>query len=163
MFRWYQSAAKCYVYLPDVSVSSFAEDAQQRTWEVAFRESNWFKRGWTLQELIAPISVEFFSSDGLRLGDKESLKQVIHEITGIPTDALQGQPLQAFSVFDRMAWIGNRKTTEPEDAAYYLLGILNVGMPLSYGEGNEKALGRLHEELQAINGNPSVIPFSQND
>jgi hypothetical protein len=163
MFRWYQNAAKCYVYLPDVSVSSSAEDAQQSVWELAFRTSDWFKRGWTLQELIAPASVEFFSSDCKRLGDKESLKQVIHEITGIPNDALQSSPLQSFSPSDRIEWLRNRETTEPEDAAYCLLGILNIGMPLSYGEGKEKALSRLQEELQATNSRPSIIPFSQND
>jgi hypothetical protein len=51
MFHWYQNAAKCYVYLSDVST----------TWESAFRASRWFKRGWTLQELLAPLLVEFFS------------------------------------------------------------------------------------------------------
>jgi hypothetical protein len=36
-------------------------------------------------------------------------------------------------------------------------------MPLSYGEGKEKALSRLQEELQAINYNSSIITFLQND
>jgi tetratricopeptide (TPR) repeat protein len=180
MFRWYQNAAKCYVFLPDIFASSTVKNTQQQSppkvfnshgadvgqqsaWELSFRASAWFARGWTLQELIAPASVEFFSSDGKRIGDKESLKQVIHEITSIPTDALQGYPLQGFSVYDRMAWLGNRKTSEPEDAAYCLLGILNISIPLNYGEGREKAFSRLREELQAIKDYPSIIPFSQND
>ncbi|OCK80961.1 HET-domain-containing protein [Lepidopterella palustris CBS 459.81] len=163
MFRWYQNAFKCYVYLSDVLWSSGEHAGQQRPWEAAFRESCWFKRGWTLQELIAPASVEFFTSDGQRVGDKESLEQIIHEITGIPDQALQCSSLHEFSVSDRIAWLGDRRTTEPEDAAYCLLGILNISMPLSYGEGKEKALSRLREELQATADSPSIIPFSQNE
>ncbi|KAJ2983153.1 hypothetical protein NUW58_g6296 [Xylaria curta] len=49
MFRWYQSAAKCYVYLSNVIIGN---EQQQRpssrpAWEFAFRKSRWFTRGWT--------------------------------------------------------------------------------------------------------------------
>ena len=105
MFRWYQDAARCYTYLADVSTPGYDADPQscQRIWEASFRESRWFTRGWTLQELIAPASVEFFSSEGKRLGDKKSLQQQIYEITGIPIQALQGNPFSHFSVAERMA------------------------------------------------------------
>ena len=56
MFRWYQNATKCYVYLADVSTSTTTDPPQHShdwgTWEVSFRTSKWFTRGWTLQELI---------------------------------------------------------------------------------------------------------------
>jgi hypothetical protein len=92
MFRWYRNATRCYVYLSDVSSPSFDtnEECNPRPWESDFRKSRWFTRGWTLQELLAPASVEFFSRERKRLGDKSSLKQQIHEITGIPDSALQG-------------------------------------------------------------------------
>lgn len=66
MFRWYREAAKCYVYLLDVSIPTSNENYQPSgfTWELAFRKSRWFTRGWILQELIAPVPVEFFSRDG---------------------------------------------------------------------------------------------------
>ncbi|KAF7937569.1 uncharacterized protein EAE98_001883 [Botrytis deweyae] len=64
----------------------------------------WFTRGWSLQELLAPISVEFFSRDGKRLGDQDSLKLMIQEITGITTEALQGIPLSKFGDTDRKKW-----------------------------------------------------------
>jgi hypothetical protein len=117
MFRWYRDAAKCYVYLSDVAISGSA-------WEPAFQKSKWFTRGWTLQELIAPPSVEFFSREGERLGDKKLLEGQIHEITGIAAQALQGDPLFHFSVNERMLWAAKRETTREEDAAYSLLGIL---------------------------------------
>ena len=62
----------------------------QFPWEVAFRESRWFRRGWILQELLAPTSVEFFSCEGDRLGRKESLGDLIHNVTGIAIAALRG-------------------------------------------------------------------------
>ena len=65
MFRWYRSAAKCYVYLTDVSTCTPDDES---SWEAAFQASKWFTRGWTLQELIAPTIVEFFSIEGNRLG-----------------------------------------------------------------------------------------------
>ncbi|KAF2467971.1 HET-domain-containing protein, partial [Lindgomyces ingoldianus] len=148
MFRWYQNAAKCYVFLRDVSVATATDAQQQSTWEARFQASEWFTRAWTLQELIAPASVEFFSSEGQRLGDKESLLQLIHNITSIPLEALQGCPLEKFSVSDRMTWARTRKATEPEDHAYCLLGVLNVQIPLTYGEGKEKALSRLQDEVK---------------
>src|SRR6266480_2559299 len=59
MFRWYHNATKCYVYLSDVSINSPYKNDQfsQSTWEPAFHKSRWFTRGWTLQELLAPLSV----------------------------------------------------------------------------------------------------------
>ena len=95
MFRWYRDAAKCYVFLSDVPRQTVdGEDrSYQLPWESAFRISRWFTRGWTLQELLAPPSVEFFSRHNKRLGDKGSLKRHIHEITGIPISALEGAPL----------------------------------------------------------------------
>lgn len=145
MFRWYQNAAKCYAYLSDVSVGDNDDDRHQ-PWNLAFRNSRWFKRGWTLQELIAPHSVEFFSSEGKLLGDKKILEHQIQEITGIPFTALRGAPLSNFSVEDRMQWAAGRKTTRLEDMAYCLQGIFGVFMSLIYGEG-ENAFTRLREKI----------------
>ena len=161
MFRWYKDAAKCYVFLPDVSVS--AATAQRSSWEASFRASEWFTRGWTLQELIAPVSVEFFSSEGRRIGDKQTLEQLIHGITSIPVEALQNCPLGEFTIFERMAWAENRETTEQEDKVYCLLGMLDIFMPTSYGEGKEKAWRRLQLEVEAATSAPSLIPFSRNE
>jgi hypothetical protein len=148
MFRWYRNAVKCYVYLSDVSTNDHDQvDPSLQSWQSAFRRSRWFTRGWTLQELIAPPSVEFFCSNGKRLGDKKSLERQLHEITGIAVPALQGTTLSAFSVNERMSWAENRGTKREEDKAYSLLGIFNIHMPLIYGEGTKNAFSRLQEEL----------------
>ncbi|TVY37028.1 Vegetative incompatibility protein HET-E-1 [Lachnellula subtilissima] len=149
MYRWYQNAAKCYVYLSDVSTNDQNQvDPSLQSWQSAFRDSRWFTRGWTLQELIAPRSVEFFCSNGKRLGDKKSLERQLHNITGIAALALQGTTPLMFSVEERMSWAKHRQTQREEDRAYSLLGIFDIQMPLIYGEGAEKAFNRLHRELQ---------------
>src|SRR5215469_11183009 len=152
MFRWYQKAAKCYVYLLDVSTTKRKASNQfsDYPWESAFRESRWFKRGWTLQELLAPSSVEFFSRDCKRLGDKRTLERQVHEITRIAIPALQGASLSQFGVEERFSWAENRQTTRKEDKAYSLLGIFDVYMPLIYGEGRDNAFTRLREEIDKL-------------
>ncbi|CAN9326633.1 unnamed protein product, partial [Alternaria alternata] len=162
MFRWYKNAARCYVFLSDVSTSSATELVQRSDWEASFRASAWFTRGWTLQELIAPVSVEFFSREGYLIGDKASLDQLIHEITNIPLAALRNCPLHEFSTSERKRWAESRVTTEEEDIVYCLLGILGVSMPTPYGEGQESARSRLEAELGGASNAPSIIPFSQN-
>ncbi|KAH8885021.1 hypothetical protein GQ53DRAFT_625629, partial [Thozetella sp. PMI_491] len=147
MFRWYQGAARCYVYLADVSSPGAYPSNEFASWEVALRNSKWFTRGWTLQELIAPCSVEFFSRDGQILGDRTSLEHIIYDTTKIPIRALRGTPLSTFSVSDRMQWMERRMTTRKEDKAYALLGIFEVQIPLLYGEGEDKAFKRLLEEI----------------
>lgn len=147
MFTWYRNATRCYVYLADVSTSNtFVSD--DSSWESAFRHSRWFTRGWTLQELLAPASVEFFSREGIRLGDKRSLGQWIHEITGIPHAALRGEDLDNFSVEERLSWTKYRQTRRKEDMAYCLLGIFKIFMPLMYGEGDHAFARLLREEAR---------------
>jgi hypothetical protein len=154
MFRWYRCATKCYVYLSDVYVPDEVTDPQafRIAWENAFRRSRWFTRGWTLQELLAPASIEFFSANSKQLGSKISLEQVIHEITRIPVRALRNYDLREFSIDERMGWIGDRKTTVEEDRAYCLLGIFGVFLPLIPGEGEKYALQRLRDEIQRRSG-----------
>jgi hypothetical protein len=149
MFRWYRNATRCYVYLSDVSIRKKERDmGSGDTWESDFRKSRWFTRGWTLQELLAPASVELFSKERKRLGDKRALEQQIHEITGIANSALRGAALSEFSVDERLSWTERRQTKLEEDETYSLLGIFDIHMPLIYGEGKEKALVRLREEIE---------------
>lgn len=149
MFRWYQGAARCYVYLSDLSVgASNGPRAQPDAgWEDAFRRSRWFSRGWTLQELVAPTLVDFFSAEGERLGTKTGLEALLQDITGIARNALRGDALSDFRIEERMSWAKHRHTKLEEDQIYSLLGIFDVSMPLIYGEGREKAFRRLEEGI----------------
>jgi hypothetical protein len=156
MFRWYKNAAKCYVYLSDVSTADrkAGDDFSEITWETAFRKSRWFTRGWTLQELLAPRLVEFFSREGKQLGTTRTLERQLHEITGIAILALRGAPLLTFSVEERLSWAKGRETTRKEDKAYSLFGIFGIYIPILYGEGEENAFRRLQKEIDIPSGRP---------
>ena len=150
MFRWYQGAARCYVFLSDVTVVTDVVGSPVGAVSQALGGSRWFGRGWTLQELIAPTLVDFFDSNGTHLGNKRSLFSAIHEITKLPLDAVRGKSLSDFSVEVRLSWAEGRETKREEDAAYSLLGIFDVYMPLIYGEGRQRAFRRLLKELSEL-------------
>jgi ankyrin repeat protein len=152
MFRWYQNATRCYVYLSDVSKDPSTSDDRSQRWKPEFRQTRWFKRGWTLQELIAPKSVEFFSKEGTLLGNKHSLEQTIQEITGIAVHAIRGDALSQFSEEEILSWVAKRQTKREEDIVYCLLGFFGVFMPLIYGEGHQNALERLQEQARKKSG-----------
>jgi Heterokaryon incompatibility protein (HET) len=98
MFRWYQRAARCYVYLPDVRTDDGDPKNSMLLWEPQFRKSRWFTRGWTLQELLAPPPVEIFGINGNKMGDRISLERQLHGTTGISVQALRGAVLSKFTV-----------------------------------------------------------------
>jgi hypothetical protein len=86
--------------------------------------------------------------------------QDIHEITGIALRALQGSPLSQFSVNERMSWTIRRETKREEDAAYSLLGIFDIHMPLIYGEGRKKSFIRLQKEIrESLNNESPFFPL----
>ncbi|CAG8971564.1 hypothetical protein HYALB_00009213 [Hymenoscyphus albidus] len=150
MFRWYQKAEKCYVFLSDVSV---AEDATENISHVdfvpAFRSSRWWTRGWTLQELLAPRSVEFFSYNHKRLGDKFSLDGLINDITKIPIKALRDFGISKVDVDQCISWVLKRNTRYEEDLAYSLWGMFGVSLPVLYGEGRKRAFRRLRQGAES--------------
>ena len=142
MYQWYAHAGVCYAFLADVPAKADHDRAGSR-----FRRSRWFARGWTLQELIAPLHVVFLSKDWVDLGSKHTRAGLVREITGIAYNALlHVEPLDKFSVAQRLSWACGRQTTRVEDQAYSLLGIFDINMPSLYGEGH-RAFRRLQEEI----------------
>ena len=156
MFAWYREAVVCYVYLSDVS-----GDVNPRI-DPAFANSQWFTRGWTLQELIAPTGVCFYSNAWKELGSKSVLCSKLAEITGIDTNVLDmTEPLESVSVAKRMSWAAKRETTRLEDKAYALMGLFDVNMPMIYGEG-KKAFIRLQEEIMKDSGDETLFAWKDN-
>ena len=136
MFDWYRDANFCYVFLSDCSSStwfSLSSKDQQAT----LMRCKWFSRGWTLQELLAPKHLKFYSAEGYYLGDRESFRDAISEVTKIPASALfPDTDLATFSVQDRFGWLRPRKVMREEDRAYCMLGIMKATMAIQYGEGS---------------------------
>ena len=128
MFRWYRYASRCCVYLMNVSTRKrkASDQSSEHTWNLSFRESRWFTRGWPLQELLAPAWIESFSLEGKRLGDKSSLQKQICKATKISHSALQARSLFQFHIDERTRWIDHRDTGQEEDKAYSSPGIFGV-------------------------------------
>lgn len=150
MYLWYYQSTKCYAYLSDVQSIS------------TFKKSEWFMRGWTLQELLAPSEVYFVNKDWKDLGTKTSLRQAISDQTQIPVNILTGADLETASIAQRMSWASNRRTTRIEDRAYCLMGIFGINMPLLYGEG-ERSFIRLQEEIMKISNDHSIFAWKSPD
>ncbi|KAI1350835.1 heterokaryon incompatibility protein-domain-containing protein [Xylaria sp. FL0043] len=143
MFKWYQNAAICYAYLDDVTGDTNDMD---KSYPDSFPKSRWFTRGWTLQELLAPSALVFYSANWVSIGNREDLADVIAETTQIHKQFFKSRKLEEFSIAQRMSWASRRQTTRIEDQAYCLLGIFGVNMPLLYGEG-DLAFMRLQQEI----------------
>jgi hypothetical protein len=153
MFAWYKNSARCYAYLSDVLVANITE---------TFSKSRWFTRGWTLQELLAPMDVIFYDQQWSEIGTRVEHAEWISEITGIDAGALANDmwvELGFLSVAQKMSWASHRQTTRPEDIAYCLLGIFSVSMPLLYGEG-DRAFLRLQEEIIRRTDDDSILAWN---
>jgi hypothetical protein len=158
MFRWYQEATICFAYLSDVPDGTDVDSP-----ESVFSRSRWFSRGWTLQELLAPRELEFFSSNWRRLGSKNVLSKQTSDITGVGEGfIIRVNRLSEASIAKRMSWASRRKTTRTEDLAYCLLGIFGINMPLLYGEG-ERAFIRLQEEIMKTSDDQTLFAWEYED
>ncbi|KAK3302929.1 heterokaryon incompatibility protein-domain-containing protein [Chaetomium strumarium] len=166
MFRWYERAQRCYAFLSDitegwtpaVTYKTQGMPDNLRHLNPAFLQSRWWQRGWTLQELIAPRDVEFYNGRWEHLTSKRACKVAISVKYGIPLRILnQSAPLASICVAERISWAAARQTTREEDMAYCLLGLLDVNMPLLYGEGLTKAFLRLQEQVIAANEDHSLF------
>ncbi|TVY71317.1 Vegetative incompatibility protein HET-E-1 [Lachnellula suecica] len=161
MFRWYQLSKVCYAYLSDVELRDGMEMLPDfPKVPCKFGKSRWFTRGWTLQELVAPSQVVFYSQDWELIGTKDDISTLLEKITRIDSYFLLGAPIELASVADRMTWAATRTTTRTEDMAYCLLGIFDVNMPLLYGEG-QIAFARLQEEIMRTSNDQSLFAWSR--
>ena len=146
MYAWYQDAQKCYAYLADV-----LPDENPHGENSSFRKSRWFTRGWTLQELLAPSTVEFYGQNWHEIGTQVSLRDVLCEITTIDEEILLCGNFETASVAKKMSWASKRTTTRIEDIAYSLFGIFGVNMPTLYGEGRHAFTRLQHMIIQSSN------------
>jgi hypothetical protein len=168
MYQYYAKAWCCIAYLHDVKTRSCSPLAILQS----FKESIWFTRGWTLQELLAPSCVIFVDQDWYVFGHKSAhhplmidegnavgvqylkmpLNPWISQATGIDEAILWDyNHAQHVSFEDRLAWMNKRTTTRAEDRAYCMLGLCEVYMPLIYGEGSN-AMKRLYREIREEHG-----------
>lgn len=153
MFEWYRDARVCLAYLPDV---------EHRANRLALRKSVWFKRGWTLQELVASTVVVFLATNWQVIGHKGdathlngqvevgvNLEPLLSEVTNIPQNVLQDYSnSRSLGFGEKMLWMEGRQTSKEEDMIYALFGIFNVTPGANYGEGKRGAELRLRDAIQ---------------
>ena len=121
-----------YAYPHDFNGSSFPIKKDNVKYPKSNGWPEWFSRGWTLQEMIAPRDLQFFNKYWQPIGDKKTLAQTLQLITQVPkyilADGLEGN---CPCVAQIISWAANRMTTQVEDG---VLGLLDVNIPILYGE-----------------------------
>ncbi|KAI6043617.1 hypothetical protein EDC04DRAFT_2562512 [Pisolithus marmoratus] len=155
MFVWYRGSALTIVHLSDVPDTGPLDTSQ------------WFERGWTLQELLAPQCVLFFNQSwslykDLAASNHKADVPVLVELekaTGIESRFLTNFCPGMEDARSRLRWASSRRTTRPEDIAYSLFGIFNLHLPVLYGESAENALGRLVAEIISQSGDISILDW----
>ncbi|KAI6038626.1 hypothetical protein EDC04DRAFT_2569599, partial [Pisolithus marmoratus] len=155
MFAWYRRSAFTIVHLSDVPNAD------------SFGGSEWFRRGWTLQELLAPRTILFYTQNwslykNLTCSNHKVHVTVLDELrwaTGIESQFLTNFSPGMDDARSRLQWASLRCTTRPEDIAYSLFGIFNIHLPVLYGESAENALGRLLAEIISQSGDISVLDW----
>ena len=172
MFSYYRCASICFVLLCDAPKmvshcyrrdgSDISKHETTTIWVDSLKDCRWFRRGWTLQELLAPRTIHFYGPKWHFLGDKNVLLDALRIITGIDEAALDdfaaSDKRNIFCVAKKMSWAAGRATTRLEDRAYSLLGLFNVNMPLIYGEG-KRAFARLQEEIIRTSPDHSIFAW----
>ena len=146
MHRWYHNAQECLVYLSDVQKGQ------------SIRNSAWFTRGWTVQELLAPRDATFYDREWSQLGTRIELGRDISVASGIDMASLEEKHWSGRSVACKMSWFAHRRTSRIEDMAYSMLGIFDINMPLIYGEG-WKSFKRLQIEIVNSTSDESIFAW----
>ncbi|KAF9224475.1 hypothetical protein BS17DRAFT_76584 [Gyrodon lividus] len=153
MYRWYNNAYICIAYLAgSSSLSSFDEEV-------------WFTRGWTLQELLAPDRIKFYGNGWMpisgSLNDKDdaAVLAALNRVTSIPQRDLQTFIRGPRDARKKLVWASTRRTSRIEDAAYSLIGLFDVSIPIAYGEGH-RAFYRLMVEIIQVCYEWDIFLFS---
>lgn len=172
MYRWYHESQVCYAYLEDVPSGDHRFGMADYG---VLSKSRWFTRGWTLQELIAPKSIQFLGQGWKILGVKApkhmlaeqdpTVRQnhkifisMLAKITGVAEKVLgEESDIRLVPAAQKMAWAAKRHTTREEDLSYSLMGLFGVTMPILYGEGLKKAFRRLQLEIIQMTTDQSIF------
>ena len=158
MFKWYEGSAVTIVLLRGVRSPSKRGDLVKSIWNT---------RAWTFQEYHASKVVRFYTEDwkpymNLDIHNHKESPEIISEMeeaTGVPARALMALRPGLDDIGEKLRLASTRQTTRAEDAAYSLLGIFSMSLPVVYGEG-DKALGRLLAQLLASSGETSILAWT---
>ncbi|KAF2751060.1 hypothetical protein M011DRAFT_492368 [Sporormia fimetaria CBS 119925] len=153
MYQWYKTSHSCVVYLDDITTGS---NENMRLDSIL--ETRWITRGWTLQELIAPLEAVFYDSNWEYMCSKSRSVGSLSRLLAIPEQVIATGDTSDCCVANIMSWAASRQTTRVEDVAYSSLGLFDIQMPLLYGEGC-KAFERFQEAIIQRSGDDSIFAW----
>ena len=177
MYTYYARAKECYAYLYDVVWKPKGSGSRLTRESSSETPSNWFTRGWTLQELLAPgtpcksndeapsitiSTMVFFDQNWTEIGQKADADLCTeisqHSLIRPEYISSPGTHKNA-SIAMKMSWATRRSTEKLEDRVYSLFGIFGLQMPVLYGEGEANAFMRLQLELIALSDDQSIFAW----
>ena len=158
MFKWYQGSALTAVFLFDVLSPSRRGDLMKSIWNT---------RAWALQEYHASKVVRFYTKDwklymNIDIPNHKESPEIISEMegaTGVSAQALMALRPGLDDIREKLCLASTRRTTLVEDAAYSLLGIFSMSLPVVYGEG-DLVLGRVLAQLLTSSGDTSILAWT---
>ena len=158
MFKWYEGSALTIIFLRGVRSPSRRGDLTRSIWNT---------RAWTFQEYRASKVVRFYTEDwklymNLDIPNHKESPEIISEMeeaTNVSAEALRALRPGLEGIREKLCLASQRETTLVEDAAYSLLGIFSVSLPIVYGEGDQ-ALGRLLAQLLTSSGDTSILAWT---
>ena len=160
MFQWYHESSLTVVHLRGVLSDSELG---------ALEESLWNTRAWTLQEFFASKVIRFYTEDWkpylpqeVTFNHKESpvIMREMALATGIDAKELLTLRPGSENVRQKLRLASTRFATKQEDIAYSLFGIFDVSIPVTYGEGERRALGRLLQEVLTRSGDATILAWT---
>lgn len=172
MYKWYKLAHVCVAYLAEASqIADMHQDAWfTRSWTLqellAPRVLRFYNRNWN------PLVPHHSSTTASAVGDPDyqddlnaftgerhraeidnniplEIEEQIFKATSLTTNELDTFHQSPYRVpLSRiMELAARRRVTREEDKIYSLMGLLNVGITVAYGEGSHSAFGRIIREI----------------
>ena len=129
MLKWYEGYALTVVFLFDVLSPSRRGDLMRSIWNT---------RAWTFQEYHASKVVRFYTKDwklymNIDIPNHKESPEIISEMenaTGVSLQALMALRPGLDDIREKLCLASTRRTTLVEDAAYSLLGIFSMSLPV---------------------------------
>jgi len=126
-------------------------------------------RAWTLQEFFASRVIRFYTEgwkpyrpDEKVYSHKDSPTAMAEmaRATGTDVHALLSLCPRSDNVWQKLCHVATRVAAKQEDTAYSLFGIFDVSNPVTYGEGQQWAVGRLLQGVLTRSGDVSFLAWT---
>ncbi|KAF8550840.1 hypothetical protein OG21DRAFT_1487449 [Imleria badia] len=114
----------------------------------------WNTRAWTLQEFFASRVIRFYTEDWKLYLPLETVYN--HKHSQLLLSLRPGSE----NVRQNLRLAATRIAKKQEDIAYSLFGIFDVSIPVTYGEGPQRALGRLLQEILTRSGEVTILAWT---